>query len=705
MGRVEEAGVRAEKVMRLDEGLRRRLEEAAKEAKVTMSTMIEGAWAVVLSRYSSEQKVVVGVTVSGRRGEIEGIEKMVGLMINTLPLRVEVREEQEVGEYLREVQRRQARVMDYEYSPLMKVQGWSEVGPGRRLFETILVVQNFPGAAAEIEKRAGEWLRIEEVRAWEEVNYEVLVLVGMGKHMTVRVSYDKSRYEGKEIERVMGSLTEVLEGLSEGVGKRVGEMRVMTESQRHQVLVEWNDTADQAARALARATLPDLFVTQSQITPDAVALVCDLHHLTFARLNATSNQLANYLVTLGVSPDHTVAICLDRSADMLAAMLGILKAGGAYLPLDPTYPRDRVEFMLEDAGVELLVTQQGYASVAPESAARMVLLDRDREAIGRQSTASPGVEIDPDNLAYVIYTSGSTGEPKGVGIAHTNAAAFLSWAHGVFGEDCRGGVLASTSICFDLSVFELFGPLCLGGRIMLADNALALSGIADGVRLINTVPSAAQGLLDGGGVPGSVRVVNLAGEALGGELVRRLYREVGVERVYNLYGPTETTTYSTYVLVGDEEGVEPTIGRAVGNTQVRLVNGAGMEAVAMGASGEICIGGLGVARGYVRRADLTAERFVPDGYGEEAGGRMYRTGDVGRQSDRGEVEYIGRRDNQVKVRGYRIELGEIEAVLRKHEAVKQCAVCVREDGGRSKRIVAYVVQSVEQALPEAELRS
>ena len=687
---------------RLPASLTDRLRQVSRHQGVTMFMTLLAAFQVVLSKYSGQDDVVVGTDVANRN-RLE-TEPLIGFFINQLVLRTDLSANPTFEQLLASVRETTLGAYQHQDVPFEKLV--DELHPKRDLgrsplFQVKLDLQNAPR----------EELRMSGIKFGgfgadhRVAKLDLTIAMVEGKEgVSGTAEYATELYEGTSIERLLGYVEMVAEAMVEDSLRPIGEVVLLSESQRHQVLVEWNDTADQAARELARATLPELFDTQTQITPDAVAVVCDLHHLTYRRLNATANQLANHLLTLGVSPDHTVAICLDRSADMLAAMLGVLKAGGAYLPLDPTYPTDRVEFMLEDAGVELLVTQQGYASVAPESAARMVLLDRDREVIGRQSTSSPGVEIDPDNLAYVIYTSGSTGEPKGVGIAHSNAAAFLSWAHGVFGEDCRGGVLASTSICFDLSVFELFGPLCLGGRIVLADNALALAGIADGVRLINTVPSAAQGLLDGGGVPGSVRAVNLAGEALGGELVRRLYREAGVERVYNLYGPTETTTYSTYVLVGDEEGVEPTIGRAVGNTQVRLVSGAGMEAVAMGASGEICIGGLGVARGYLRRADLTAERFVPDGYGEEAGGRMYRTGDVGRQRDRGEVEYIGRRDNQVKVRGYRIELGEIEAVLRKHEAVKQCAVAIRGNQAGGKQVVGYVVLADAAAATAAELR-
>jgi len=440
---------------------------------------------------------------------------------------------------------------------------------------------------------------------------------------------------------------------------------------------------------------------------------------------------------------------------MVIGLLGVLKSGAAYVPLDPKYPRERLEFMLRDAQVSVLLTQEklvedgGWRPVLSEVEGiengdtqssirdplsailyprlKIVQLDRDLPIIEQQSSENPTTQIDSNQLAYVIYTSGSTGEPKGVAIEHRNAVAFLHWAKTAFIKKELASVLASTSICFDLSVFELFAPLCWGGKVMLVDDAFHGSAVAPKVTLINTVPSAISELLATGSLPGSVRTVNLAGEPLKQELVRQIYQTGTVERVYDLYGPSETTTYSTFTLRSSEG--RATIGRPVANTKIYLIDAA-LQPVPIGVRGELYIGGAGVARGYLNRAELTAERFVPDPFVQKAGARMYRTGDFARYLADGNIEYLGRADNQVKIRGYRIELGEIEAALIRHPAIRQSVVVARDllsadsnvssnpksktcpEGTRrvknpkfEKHLVAYLVSTKHALPPVSELRS
>jgi len=427
--------------------------------------------------------------------------------------------------------------------------------------------------------------------------------------------------------------------------------------------------------------LHDLFLEQAARTPDAVALKARGVRLTYAELAGRAGQLAAWVRNAGVGPEKRVAVCLERSADLVAALLGILQAGGAYVPLDPAYPGERLAYLLEDCGAEVLVTSRGVLPQLPEvSGVRRMLLE---DLTPRPPLLSPPPL--PGNLAYVLYTSGSTGLPKGVALEHRSAVAFVEWASTVFSDEELAGVLAATSISFDLSIFETFLPLARGGTVILAENALAFATLPEAgeVTLLNTVPSLLGELLRAGTLPPSVRTVNLAGEPLRRALVDRIEVVGTVERVYNLYGPTESTTYATWTLVPQGTREEPTLGRPI--TGTRLV---------LDEDGEIFLGGAGLARGYLDRPELTAERFVPDPSSSEPG-RLYRTGDLGRLLPSGEVEYLGRADHQIKVQGLRIEPGEIENALLDFAGVRE-ALVVQCDG----RLVAYLVpQDAEVPVP------
>ncbi|HYG79789.1 MAG TPA: amino acid adenylation domain-containing protein, partial [Pyrinomonadaceae bacterium] len=394
-------------------------------------------------------------------------------------------------------------------------------------------------------------------------------------------------------------------------------------------------------------------------------------------------------------PETVVALCCERTSEMVVALLGILKAGGAYLPLDPSYPSERLAFMLEDSRPRLILTQHALRHRLPATGALPVIcLDsqewREQEAPRFNPTSLPAVN--GANLAYLIYTSGSTGRPKGVAIEHRSASALLHWAGRHFTAAQLSGVLASTSVCFDLSVFELFVPLACGGAVILAASVLELPELeaAGEVTLINTVPSALTELLRVGGVPGNVVTVNLAGEPLQNSLAQRAYQEACVEQVLNLYGPSEDTTYSTWALVEKGGAQAPTIGRPIANTRVYLLDRE-LQPVGQGLTGELYLGGEGLARGYLRRPGLTAERFIPDPFSGEEGARLYRTGDLARYLSDGRIEFLGRADTQVKVRGYRIELGEVEAALTGHEGVEEAVVIAREGAGGDKQLAAYYV--------------
>lgn len=472
---------------------------------------------------------------------------------------------------------------------------------------------------------------------------------------------------------------------------------LLTETERHKILVEWNNTAKDYPRDLC---LHQLIEAQVERTPESVALIVGTERFTYRELDARANRLAHHLRGLGVGPEVLVAICMERSLEMVIGLLAVLKAGGAYVPLDPSYPKDRLAFILEDARASLLLTQERLRSGLPPHQSRVLCLDTlDTDALSGQT---PFCGATPGNLAYVIFTSGSTGRPKGVAIEHGSVVAFAAWARTIFTADEWAGVMFSTSICFDLSVFELFVTLSCGGKVILAANALQLPLLpaVSEVTLINTVPSAMAELVRNDRLPPGVLTVSLAGEPLTASLVDKIYQNSSVRKVYDLYGPSEDTTYSTFAL--RTVGGPATIGRPIANTQVYLLDEE-LNPVPIGGTGELCLGGSGLARGYLHRPELTAEKFVPNPFGLQAGARLYRTGDRARYFTDGNIEFLGRLDHQVKIRGFRIELGEIEAVLESAAGVRQAVVMAREQA-EQKKLVAYVVRDSQVAVSVTDLR-
>ncbi|HEY6549539.1 MAG TPA: amino acid adenylation domain-containing protein, partial [Vicinamibacteria bacterium] len=470
------------------------------------------------------------------------------------------------------------------------------------------------------------------------------------------------------------------------------ELALLTAAERHQLLAEWNDTGAEELGEL----LHELFERRVELDPKAVAVVSGERSLSYGELDRRARRIARALRRLGGGPEVPVGLCLERTENLLAGVLGILVAGGTYVPLDPAYPPERNAFVLRDSGAAAVLTSAGVRERLPAALPPVVDLD---EALAAEADELPAVSALPGHLAYLIYTSGSTGVPKAVALEHRSAVAFVRWAGTVFSPDELRGVLFSTSVCFDLSVFEMFVPLAWGGRVIVADNALHLStlGAAGEVTLVNTVPSALAALLAAGGLPGSVRTVSLAGEplrpALAGEILRS-----GVPRLLNLYGPSEDTTYSTWAAVS--EGEVPAIGRPLTGTQAHVLDAA-FDPVPLGVAGELCLGGVGLARGYLGRPELTAGRFVPDPFGA-AGARLYRTGDLARRRPDGSLEFLGRLDHQVKVRGFRIEPGEIESALLAHPEVREALVAALAEADGTTRLAAYVAG--DAAVDVSELR-
>jgi amino acid adenylation domain-containing protein len=535
-----------EQQIQLSVGATAALQSLARQHQLTMNTLVQGAWAMLLSRYSGQEDVVFGATVSGRPADLAGIESMVGLFINTLPIRVQASPEAFLQDWLKQLQAQLVELRQYEYSSLVQVQGWSDVPRGLPLFESIVVFENYP-VDASLQKQGGS-LEIHNIRVFERTNYPLTLVVEPSAELSLKLSYDCRRFDAATISRMLRHLQTLLEGIVANPGQRLKNLPLLTQPERQQLLVEWNDTQVDYPKDVC---IHQLFEAQVEQTPDAVAVVFEDEQLTYGELNSRANQVAHHLRSLGVGPDSLVGICVERSLEMVVGLFGILKAGAAYVPLDPGYPAERLAFMLKDTQVLVLLTQQQLVKKLPEHQARVVCLDTGSKAIAKESGKNPLSTVTPGHLAYVIYTSGSTGRPKGVAIEHHSTVALLDWAKKVFTTEELAGVLASTSICFDLSVFELFVTLSCGGKVILAENALHLPTLpaSKEVTLINTVPSVLAELLKVNGVPSSVRTVNLAGEALQNKLVQQIYQLSTVQQVFNLYGPSEDTTYSTFALV------------------------------------------------------------------------------------------------------------------------------------------------------------
>ena len=679
------------------------LRRLTEEQGATLFMTLLAALDVLFARYTGQDDIVLGSMIANRnRPEIEGL---IGFFINGLTLRSDLTGDPSFRALLDRVREIALGAFAHQDLPFEKLV--AEVQPGRDLsrsplFQVVFLLQNTPSSALQLPGLSLEMVATEAKMA----KFDLQITVSESPRGLVgSFNYSTDLFDRTTLVRLGEHLQTLLAGIAADPDRPISGLPVIPAAERQQVLGEWNETGDAPERG---SCLHDLFAAQAARTPEATALVDGRRRWSYAELDAGSNRLARQLRRLGVGPEARVGLCLARSGRMVAAMLAVLKAGGAYVGLDPRYPKDRLAFMLADAAATVLLTEEGQLAVLPEHAVPTVLLDDESflDSVSAESALPlprDGRSAAPGNLAYLIYTSGSTGRPKGVAIEHASAAAMVGWAREVFPASALAGVLASTSICFDLSVFEIFVPLAWGGAVIVAENALALPNLpaAGEVTLINTVPSAIAGLVRGGTLPPAAAIVNLAGEALKRDLVEEIYRQPGVREVRNLYGPSEDTTYSTWTVVASDRSdrsgsgrqpfqpSQPEIGRPIAGSRAYLLDG-GLKPVPLGAVGELYLAGAGLARGYLGRPDLTADRFVPDPF-SRAGGRLYRTGDLARYRPAGALDYLGRIDHQVKVRGFRIELGEIEAAIGARPEIAESVVLAREDGGGGQRLVAYVV--------------
>ena len=685
------------------------LQTVARQQRLTLNTLIQGAWALLLSRYSREKDVVFGMTVSGRPAALPGVEQMIGLFINTLPVRVRVPDDASLLSWLQQLQEQQQKQAQFDYTPLIDIQGWSDVERGQPLFESILGFENYPVDEALRNQPFG--LEIADLRFTEKTNFPINLAVMPDKELLLDLMYNSRRFDEATILRLCGHLETLLRSFVDNPKQLLSALPIVTEAEQQQMLSDWNQTA---AVYPQEVCLHQLFEAQAARTPENIALSFQVHRLSYAELNSRANRFAHYLRSLGVGPEVLVGLMVGRSVEMVVALLGVLKAGGAYLPLDPSYPIERLSFMLDDAQVSVLVTEENVPDGLVSERVKVVVLEKELKRIEQEPDENlTGIDVVPQNLAYVIYTSGSTGQPKGVLITHRAVVNHNFGMAALYELQPHDRVLQFASLSFDVAVEEIFPTWLRGGCVVLRPDGV-LSSHADffeflkkeRISVVNlTTPYwnelMAEAARTGVRVNGSLRLAAVGGEKGLPEGFAFARKQVGDGvRLMNVYGPTETTVTNTVYEVNGaaahEEAVSVPIGRPIANTQLYILDDQ-QQPLPVGVGGELHIGTDSIARGYLNRPEQTAEKFIPHPFSDEPGARLYKTGDVARFLSDGNVEFLGRVDHQVKVRGFRIELGEIEAVLTTHDSVREVVVIAREDTPGDKRVVAYVV-------PEHELR-
>ena len=682
-------------------GLGPKLRAISRSEKATLFMTLLAAFQALLARYTGQDDIVVGSPIAGRtRTETEGL---IGFFVNTLVLRTDLSGDPTFRELLRRVREVAFGAYDHQDLPFERLV--EELQPERSLSHSALLqvmfsLQNAPAPTPSLAGLEVEPEPVERGVAKFDLSFFLRDDV---EGLRALLEYNTDLFDAGTITRLLGHFRTLLEGIVTDPDRRLSELPLLTELERHQALVEWNATDAELPR---ETTVHGLFEAQAARTPDAIAVTFEGQALSYRELDQRTNRLARLLQERGVGPEVCVGLCVERSPDMMVGLLAILKAGGAYLPLDPTYPRERLELMLADAAVPVLVTQRALLETLPTGTAAAVCVDaEDREpASGSEAPVDSGVT--GEQLAYVIYTSGTTGRPKGVQITHRSAVNLLTSLARVPGLGPQDTMFAVSTLTFDVATFELLLPLIVGARVAICPREAAMDGrllsaalARAGATAMHATPTTWRLLVESGWTGAPLLKALSGGEALPAALAAELLARCA--QLWDIYGPTETTICSATAPV--RVGVPLWLGNLIANTRLYLLDRYLMP-VPIGVPGELYIAGAGVARGYLGRPGLTADRFLPDPFSQAPGARMYRTGDVMRRRPDGGLEFLGRTDHQVKLRGFRIELGEIEAVLAQHQAVRQVVVLAREDMPGDKRLVAYVLPAAGDAPVTGELR-
>jgi amino acid adenylation domain-containing protein len=702
-------------IVKLDEQLIEKLRYLALASNTSLYQIMLTAFYVQLYRYTNQTDILIGSPMRGRTAK--EFKEIVGYFSNLTVLRVSIQENATFTELLAQVSKivRQAQKhQDYPFSLLVeKLQPQRD--PSRSPFCQVSFTwqaQTWCEQKENLSPSQEPMLQMAPYLLGHQrgADFDLsLMVMEAAETFQLNWQYNTDLFEDTTITPMAGHFVTLLESIVENPQQPVSLLPLLTQREQHQLLVEWNNTK---AEYPSNKCIHQLFEEQVERTPDAVAVVFEGQQLTYNELNCRANQLAHYLQSLGVKPDKLVGICVERSLEMIVGLLGILKASGAYVPLDPDYPIERIIFMLEDAAVKVLLTQQKLINKLPEHQAQLICLDADWELISQFSQDNPITDVQATNLAYVIYTSGSTGQPKGVMLSHSNLSNHMFWMQETFPLTKTDRVLQKTPFSFDASVWEFYAPLLVGGQLLIAqpgghtDSDYLLKTIAQQqVTTVQLVPSLLQMLLEQGGIENCqlLKRVFCGGEILPVALQEKLLSQLNVN-LCNLYGPTECCIDVTFWNCQREMyGQRIPIGRPISNTQIYILD-SNLQSLPVGIPGELHIGGAGLARGYLNRPELTQEKFIPNPFSNYPDSRLYKTGDLARYLPDGNIEYLGRIDNQVKIRGFRIELGEIETVLKQHSQVQSSVIIDQEDTSGNKRLVAYIVPQKETTPTPNELR-
>ncbi|WP_176522387.1 non-ribosomal peptide synthetase [Bacillus toyonensis] len=667
-------------VYQISEELTENLQEWVRNSRLTLNTLVQGAWAYLISRYSGESDIVFGVTSSGRPTDLMGAENMVGLFINTLPTRIRLTDNTSVVDWLRKIQMKEMERRQYEYSPLVDIHGWSEVPRSSTLFHTLYVFENYP-----IQGERNAHLRLLEVQSAEQTNYPLTLITVPGKEITLKLMYDRHYFDEETMHRIQGHLSQTLIQMTKNSAAKLSEITYLTPEERAQLLERWNETKVEYPK---ERVIQDLFEQQVAQVPNSIALVYKEQQLTYRELNEQANQLAHYLQKKGVGTESMVGICVERSIEMIVGILGILKAGGAYVPFDPAYPEQRLHYILRNANIKTMVSQISTKWWLPEDV-ESICLDEEQYILSQECIANPTINVTPENLAYVIYTSGSTGNPKGVLLEHKGLCNLVHVGMNLLHINQNSRVIQFSSFSFDASVFEIFTSLVSGGTLYMCsqDDIMPIEPLTTFLQKNKIthalLPPAVLNILNELDFK-DLKTVISAGAPCNEQLAQRWSKKYVF---INGYGPTEASVFTTFGMY-DGKG-KPPIGRPLPNLEVYVLDKS-QQPVSIGEVGELYVGGTGIARGYLNRPELTEASFITHPFAKDSNARLYRSGDLVKYLPDGNIDYIGRIDNQVKIRSFRIELGEIETLLGKHPMITEVAVVVSEDKSGDKRLVAYV---------------
>ncbi|MEO7535571.1 MAG: non-ribosomal peptide synthase/polyketide synthase, partial [Ferruginibacter sp.] len=689
-------GVYQTMLLELDPAAATRVQSFAQKNRLTVNTVMQGVWSCLLHRYTRSNDITYGVIVSGRPDDLPGVEKRVGMYINTLPLRSEIKDGQTLVEWLQAMQADQVASRNFQHTALQDIQGWA--GLQGDIFDSLLVFENYPVSKIV---SSNKWaLQIRNVQMDEQTNYPLTLIIASAEQITIKFSYNAALLSTDYIKEISGHFQQVLLEMISNDASTINDFKIITPTEEQQLLVDFNNTA---IGYLKDKNIINLFEEQVAKTPQAIAVVLGDDQLSYDELNTKSSQLAHYLRSKGVKEEMLVPICIERSMDMIVGILAILKAGGAYVPIDPEYPQDRISYMLEDIAATIVVSsKQSSSKLEANALLNIIEVDTEWTAISKQPTTNLQINSDPNHVAYIIYTSGSTGRPKGVMIPNINVVRLFKNDSPLYDFNEKDVWTLFHSFCFDFSVWEMYGALFYGGKIVIVPSAATKDVslfsqllVREGVTVLNQTPSAFYALqeyitekvdaID-------VRYVIFGGEALNPAKLQPWKQQYTNCALVNMYGITETTVHVTYQQISPEhvKDSRSIIGKPIPTLYAYIVD-TNRNLVPIGVPGELWVGGAGVAKGYLNRPELTAEKFVNDPFSKEASATVYKTGDLGRWMADGTIEYLGRIDDQVKIRGFRIELGEIETVLMQSGLMSQAVVLAKADKEGQKSLVGYVV--------------